>query len=85
MNTKIISLKGLLSVAVLAMAVVAFPSFAAEEREFDIPEGDLVPALKSVAKLTGLELIFQPKDLKGIRTIGGEGEVFGAGRGGKDD
>ncbi len=74
MKKRISSLKRLaLSVVVIAAAFGAVTADAADMRSFDIPPGELSAALKSLAKQTGLELIFQPGDLKGIKTQGVKG------------
>ena len=65
----------LLSIAVTAIAMSAAASEAAEPRNFNIPPGELAPALESLAKETGLELIFSPEALKGIRTQGVTGNL----------
>lgn len=57
--------------AVLASVCVA--AFAGEPREISIPPGDLAPALESLAKESGLLLIFQPDDLRGVWTQGVSG------------
>jgi hypothetical protein len=46
-----------------------------ELHSFNIPAGDLAHALESLAKETGLELIFQPKELRGIVTQGVQGTL----------
>jgi iron complex outermembrane recepter protein len=67
--------KVLLGIAASAVAMAIATSYAAEPRDFNIPPGELAPALESLAKETGLELIFQPEALKGIRTRGVTGNL----------
>src|SRR5688572_29938685 len=67
-------LKGLLlPVVATAVAFVSIPGYAADATNFDIPPGELASALKLLAKQSGLELIFQPGDLKGLQTEGVKG------------
>ncbi len=75
MNTKTMSRWLIQTVAVLAMAGMVLPAYASDERELDIPAGDLALALRSLAKQTGLEVIFQPDDLRGIKTRGVKGRL----------
>jgi iron complex outermembrane receptor protein len=62
-----------LHLAALAAALMAAVAQGDELRSFNIPPGDLARALESLAKETGLELIFQPKELRGIVTQGVQG------------
>ncbi|MEJ1961010.1 MAG: TonB-dependent receptor [Gammaproteobacteria bacterium] len=57
--------------AVLASASVR----AAEPQPFQIPAGDLASALEAVAKQTGLQLAFEPAQLKGMHTAGVKGTL----------
>ncbi len=59
----------------LAAALMATVAQAGDVRSFNIPPGDLARALESLAKETGLELIFQPKELRGIVTQGVQGTL----------
>lgn len=64
-----------LGIAATALAALSAPTSASEVQSFNIPAGELAPALESLAKATGLELIFQPQQLKGIRTQGVRGTL----------
>lgn len=64
-----------LRLAATAVAMLVTATYASEARNFNIPPGDLAPALESLAKETGLELIFQPDELKGMRTQGVSGTL----------
>jgi len=59
----------------LALALVSATAFAGEPREISIPAGELAPALESLAKESGLLLIFQPSDLRGVWTQGVKGKL----------
>lgn len=58
-----------------ALACVSVAAFAGEPKEISIPAGDLAPALESLAKASGLMLIFRPDDLRGVRTQGVNGKL----------
>lgn len=64
----------LLAIAAATILTAGFVS-AAELKELDIPAGDLSTALKSLAKQTGLELIFKPENLRGVKTQGVKGSI----------
>jgi iron complex outermembrane receptor protein len=63
-------IKRILSGLALAVVTAVAVANASEPRNFNIPPGELSSALESLAKETGLELIFQPSDLKGLQTQG---------------
>jgi len=67
--------KILLYAASVAVVLGAVAAFGSEVREFNIPPGELAPALESLAKETGLEVIFEPEKLKGIQTHGVTGKL----------
>lgn len=58
-----------------ALACVSVVAFAGEPRDISIPAGALAPALESLAKESGLMLIFRPEDLRGVRTQGVNGKL----------
>lgn len=58
-----------------AAACLSVAAFASEPRDISIPAGDLAPALESLAKESGLLLIFQSDDLRGVRTQGVSGKL----------
>ena len=57
------------------LALLAVVAHGAEPQNLDIPPGDLAPALESLARQTGLELVFQPSDLVGLKTRGVHGKL----------
>src|SRR5688572_12812710 len=76
MNKRISSPKELAAPALAIVLILrAAPIHAAETRAFDIPPGELSVALKSLAQETGLELIYQPAQLRGIKTSGVKGSL----------
>lgn len=63
---------------IAAIAVIAFMTLAAAaadggRKQLDVPAGDLVAALESLAKQTGVQLIYQSAQLSGIKTKGVSG------------
>ncbi len=64
-------------VAALAVAVLGGTAFAQAEapKQIDVPAGDLVAALESISKQANVELVFQPEQLKGLRTKGVSGQL----------
>lgn len=67
--------KIMLRIAAAALALMSAATHAGEPTTFDIPPGDLAAALEQVARQTGLELIFQPAELRGIQTQGVTGKL----------
>ncbi|MGH8210408.1 MAG: TonB-dependent receptor domain-containing protein [Steroidobacteraceae bacterium] len=67
--------KIVLLLAATALAMLGATSHAQEARDFNIPPGELAPALEALAKQSGLDLIFQSDELKGIRTQGVRGNL----------
>ncbi len=67
--------KILLGIVAITAAAAGTVIQAAETRVFNIPPGELAPALESLAKETGLELVFRPDELRGIRTQGVSGNL----------
>lgn len=59
----------------VALALVGAAALAGEPREISIPAGELAPALEALAKESGLLLIFQPGDLRGVWTQGVKGTL----------
>jgi hypothetical protein len=60
--------------AVLAQAKVSKVSLDTPI-QLDIPAGDLMDALKALAKQTGTDLVYLPKQLAGLKTTGLKGEL----------
>jgi iron complex outermembrane receptor protein len=52
-----------------SVSLAAF-AFADSPRQIDVPAGDLITALESMARQADVELAFQPEQLKGLRTKG---------------
>jgi len=57
----------------LACALPAVASAQATERRIDIPAGDMVGALDSLARQTGAQFIYDADQLKGVHTTGVHG------------
>ncbi len=72
----------MLKFIVLRTALIAFAcslsvaAYAyADPRPINVPAGDLTAALESLAKQSGVELVYQPDQLKGFRTRGVSGTL----------
>ncbi len=64
--------------ALLALACalsVAAHAYAADPRRLDIPAGDLTAALETLARQSGVELVYQSDELRGLRTQGVTGNL----------
>jgi iron complex outermembrane recepter protein len=48
---------------------------AADTQRVDVPPGDLTTALESLAKQSGVELVYETQQLKGLRTQGVQGNL----------
>ncbi|MEJ1964482.1 MAG: TonB-dependent receptor [Gammaproteobacteria bacterium] len=57
-------------IAIACSVSIAAYAFADAPRHIDVPAGDLVAALESIAKQAEVELVFRPEQLKGLRTGG---------------
>ena len=68
-------LRGKLGLVAVACSL-SFSAFAGEGTagELDVPAGELVTALKALATQSEVELVYQPEQLKDIRTEGVRGE-----------
>jgi iron complex outermembrane receptor protein len=56
-------------------ATLSFGAYATADapRRFDIPAGDLGPALLTLSKQYGTELVYRPEQLRGVKTHGAHG------------
>jgi iron complex outermembrane receptor protein len=59
----------------LACSVSVAASAHADPKRFDIPAGDLTAALESLSKQSGVELVYQADQLRGLRTTGLRGTL----------
>src|ERR1700683_3958076 len=64
----------LLSIACACSLSISAPVIA-DAKPINIPPGDLIVALESLAKQTGAELVYKPAELKGLRTRGVSGTL----------
>lgn len=71
------SKKSALRVAATVAAILGMTSYAMAEspRQINVPAGDLLSALKTIAMQADVELVFQPEQLKGLRTNGVSGSL----------
>jgi outer-membrane receptor for ferric coprogen and ferric-rhodotorulic acid len=59
-----------------SLAAIAVPSASAQQAgatSFDIPAGDVAPALRAFSDQTGLQMVFSTPSVEGIRTNGVQG------------
>jgi len=61
-------------IAFLSCLCVSHLSYADDLQRIEIPAGELTVALQALAKQTGLELVYQSEQLKGLKTIGLSGK-----------
>ena len=63
------------SALVVLACAVSFSAHAIADspRQIDIPAGDLIPALEALERQAAVELVFQPVQLKALRTNGVQG------------
>ncbi|MEJ0037783.1 MAG: TonB-dependent receptor [Gammaproteobacteria bacterium] len=66
---KTLMVKSSLIAAVCSFSIAAY-AFADAPRQIDVPAGDLITALESIAKQAEVQLVFRPEQLKGLRTGG---------------
>ena len=73
-------LKAALAAGVCALAIVASGATgaSAQDHSFNIPAGDLKPALDAYIAQSGDQLIFRPEDVAGRRTHGAHGSLSSA-------
>jgi iron complex outermembrane receptor protein len=60
------------SVCALALSTVAM---AQDAKSFDVPAGDLAPALDAYIKQSGEQLIYRVADVRGMKTSGVRGAL----------
>jgi outer membrane receptor protein involved in Fe transport len=60
--------------AAVACAISFSAHAIADPKQFDVPGGALIPALESFAKQAGVELGYQPEQIKGFSTKGVKGK-----------
>ena len=63
-----------LMVCACSISLAAFASTASPQR-IDVPAGDLTSALESLARQSGIELVYRIEELKGLRTRGVAGNL----------
>ncbi|HEY5758357.1 MAG TPA: TonB-dependent receptor [Steroidobacter sp.] len=63
------------SIALFLACSTVLSAHAAEPGRLDIPAGELVAALETLAKQSGAELMYNPEQLKGLRTPGIHGNL----------
>ena len=61
------------SVFACLACTLSVTAWAANEKQFAIPPGDLTTAVETIAKQSGAEIVYQPGQLKGLRTKGVSG------------
>lgn len=70
---KTLMIRSALLAFAFAMSVAAH-AYAADPKRIDVPAGDLATALQALARQSGVELVYQSDQLKGLRTKGVTGE-----------
>jgi len=72
---KAIGLRSVLLSIACACSLSISAHVIADAKPINIPPGDLIVALESLAKQTGAELVYKPAELKGLRTRGVSGTL----------
>jgi iron complex outermembrane receptor protein len=70
----ILMVRGALAALVCTISMCAY-AMADAPRPINVPPGDLATALELVSKKTGVELVFNPQQIKGIHTKGVSGTL----------
>jgi iron complex outermembrane recepter protein len=60
---------------IICSTSLAMHAYAADAQRVDVPAGDLTTALESLAKQSGVELVYETQQLKGLRTQGVKGNL----------
>ncbi|WP_129779468.1 TonB-dependent receptor [Peristeroidobacter soli] len=63
------------AIAAILCSSALFTAAHADSKLIDVPAGDLVVALESLAKQAGVEFFYQTEQLKGLRTQGARGNL----------
>ena len=59
----------------LACSAVAIHAVAGEDKQVNVPAGDLIAALKTLAQQSGADLVYRSDQLEGLRTQGVSGTL----------
>jgi len=62
-------------ISIVCCLFLAGVSLADDEKRVEIPAGDLIAALQSLARQTGIELVYRSEAIKGIKTKGVSGTL----------
>jgi iron complex outermembrane receptor protein len=68
-------MRSTLARSVLFALLSSSTALAADSRRLDVPAGDLTQALEVLAKQSGAELVYETRQLKGLRTDGVKGSL----------